>query len=135
MERLARRKSSANAEVTMTPMIDLVFLLLIFFLVTTSFTRETGLEIARPMAATAEQQEPTTILLAVDAEGQIFLDRERVDIRTMRGRIVLKLAEHPQASAVVIADKHATVEQVVALMDQCRLAGVQQVSIAAKAEQ
>lgn len=133
MERLARRKSSSNAEVTMTPMIDLVFLLLIFFLVTTSFTRDTGLEIAQPMAATAQQQEPTTIVLAVDADGLIFLDHERVDIRTVRGRVALKLAEHPQASAIVIADKRATVEQVVALMDQCRLAGVQQVSVAAKA--
>ncbi len=135
MQRIARRSSGSSTAIDMTPMIDLIFLLLIFFIVTTSFVKETGVEVEKPVASTAQKREDSSVLIAVTSEGRIFMDNEEVDIRSVRGRVSVMLSDNPKAAAVVIADKNARVETVVEIMDQCRLAGVNHVSLAAKGGQ
>ncbi len=129
-------KSSARmrrreAEVNMSPLIDLVFLLLIFFMVTTSFVRETGVDVERPSASTATLSKNGNILIAVSQDGGIFFDKKKIDIRSVRSYISRALAENPEGAVIIIADKSSNTGAVIQVMDQCRLAGAKQISIAA----
>ncbi len=129
--RNSARMRRREAEVNMSPLIDLVFLLLIFFMVTTSFVRETGVEVARPSASTATLTKAGNILIAVSQDGNIFFDKKRIDIRSVRSYITRALAENPEGSVIIIADKVSHTGMVIEVMDQCRLAGAKQISIAA----
>lgn len=125
------RGSGQTAEVNMAPLIDLVFLLLIFFLVTTSFVKETGVDVQRPQASTATVKEAGNILVGVSSEGKIFLESKEIDVRSVRAHIERSLAENPEGAVVVVADKDSSTGVVIQVMDQCRLAGAKNVSIAA----
>jgi biopolymer transport protein ExbD len=130
-----RRKNRAGVELNMAPLIDMVFILLIFFLVTTSFVKETGIEVSRPTATTAEQKEKATLLVGVDADNRIYFDHREIDIRAVRANIERGLAENPEGSVVIVADKASATGVAIEVMDGCRLAGAQNVSIAAKLPQ
>ncbi len=129
--RNSARMRRREAEVNMSPLIDLVFLLLIFFMVTTSFVRETGVEVSRPSASTATLTKSGNILIAVSQDGDIFFDKKKIDIRSVRSYITRALAENPEGSVVIIADRVSHTGMVIKVMDQCRLAGAKQISIAA----
>lgn len=131
----ARRNNRSIAELNMAPMIDMVFLLLIFFLVTTSFVKETGIEVSRPTATTAEQKEKSTLLVGINADNRIYFDRREIDIRAVRANIERGLAENPEGSVVIVADKASATGVAIEVMDGCRLAGAKNVSIAAKLPQ
>ncbi len=124
----AKRKT---AEINISPLIDLVFLLLIFFMVTTSFVRETGVEVNRPSAETASSNDKGSILIGVTSSGEIFFDNKQIDIRTVKIHIKRALYENPEGSVIVVADKKSSTGTVIKVMDQCRLAGASGVSIAA----
>jgi biopolymer transport protein ExbD len=109
----------------------MVFILLIFFLVTTSFVKETGVEISRPAASTAVAKEKATILIGVTKDNTIHLDHREVDIRAVRANVERCLAENPQGSVVIVADKESLTGLVISVMDACKLAGAENVSIAA----
>jgi biopolymer transport protein ExbD len=130
MRRKARRLRE-EATLDMTPMLDIVFIMLIFFIVTTSFIKETGIEINRPNAATAERDEKGNILVAISENNDVFIDRRKVDIRAIRPNIVRLRAENPEGSVIIQADKASQTGLLVQAMDQIRLAGVQEISIAA----
>jgi biopolymer transport protein ExbD len=130
--RLSLKYAQHSDEINIAPLIDLIFLLLIFFMVTTSFVKETGIDVQRPSAATAQVEEKGNIFIAVDADGQIFMDKQRIDIRMVRAHVESALAEHPQGAAVIVADRHSDTGIVIEIMDQCRLAGADNVSIAAR---
>ncbi len=121
--------------INITPLVDMVFILLIFFIATSSFVKETGVEVQRPRAKTAITQEQASILVAVTENGEIWINKERVDIRTLRGYIERLQAENPEAAAVILADKGARAGLVVQALDQARLAGVQNVAVAATKSQ
>ena len=125
------RGSHKTADINMAPLIDLVFLLLIFFLVTTSFVKETGIDVERPQASTAAIEEAGNILVGVSANDRIFLDSREIDVRSVRSHIERCLAENPEGAVVVVADKQSSTGVVIQVMDQCRLAGARNVSIAA----
>ncbi len=125
------RQNHKAADVNISPLIDLVFLLLIFFMVTTSFVKETGVDVERPTASTAASAENSNILIAVTKEGEIFFDQQRIDIRTVRGHIARAIAENPGGDVIVVADRHSHTGTVVQVMDQCRLAGAKRVNLAA----
>ena len=127
----AWRRGSQGVDINMGPLIDMVFLLLIFFVVTTSFVKETGLDVQRPVASTAEVKEKGNILIGVSGDGRIFIDRKEIDIRSVRAHIERFLAENPESGVVVVADKMSQTGQVIEIMDHCRLAGAKNVSIAA----
>ncbi len=126
-----------NSELTlnMGPMIDMVFLLLIFFVVTTSFVKETGIDVQRSTAATAEVKERGNIMLGVNADGQIYYEGKRIDVRSVRAHLERALAEDPESGVVIVADKDSNTGVVVQAMDQCRLAGAKQVSLAARRDE
>jgi len=128
------RGGNDNVDVNMSPLIDMVFLLLIFFVVTTSFVKESGIEVSRSTASTAEVKENASIMIGVNAEGEVYMGGKRVDVRSVRGLVERALAEDPEAGVVVVADKGSETGEVVKVMDQCRLAGASSVSLAAKRE-
>ncbi len=127
----ARRANAKNLELNIAPLIDMVFILLIFFLVTTSFLKETGVDISRPAASTAVSKTKTTILIGVTKENTIHIDRREVDIRAVRANVERALAENPDGSVVIVADKLSLTGLVINVMDACKLAGAENVSIAA----
>ncbi len=127
----ARRANSKNLELNIAPLIDMVFILLIFFLVTTSFVKETGVDISRPAASTAVSKTKTTILIGVTRDQTIHIDRRQVDIRAVRANVERALAETPGGSVVIVADKESLTGLVITVMDACKMAGAENVSIAA----
>jgi biopolymer transport protein ExbD len=134
MIQVKRRKSAGPIELNMGPLMDLVFLLLIFFIVTTTFVKETGLEVYRPSAKTAAKQEKSTVLIGISKEGTVYMENKIIDIRAVRAHVEKALADSPEAGVIVVADKHSHTGTVVTVIDQARLAGARGVSIAAKIE-
>lgn len=122
---------SGDTGVDMTPMLDIVFIMLIFFIVTTSFVKETGIDINRPQASTAVVKERGNILIAITASGDVWLDRRKVDIRAVRANVERLRAENPEGMVVIQADKQAQTGRLVQVMDQVKLAGVENISLAA----
>ncbi len=127
-----RRSRRAATELNIAPLIDMVFILLIFFLVTTSFVKETGIDVSRPTAATATVQKNTTILIGIDAEDRVFIDRREVDVRAVRANVERALAESPDGAVVVVADSESNTGTAIRVMDGCRMAGAENVSLAAR---
>ncbi len=125
-------KQKGATDVNMTPMIDMVFILLIFFIVSTSFVRETGIDINRPNADTAVQQNKGNILVAINENGEIWMENRRIDIRSVRANVERLHAENPESAVVIQADKASATGVLIQVMDQVRLAGVSNVSVAAK---
>ncbi len=129
------RGKGDSVELNMAPLIDMVFLLLIFFAVTTSFVKEAGIDVQRASAATAEVKERGSIMIGVSNDGEVYMGGKKVDIRSVRGLIERALAEDPGSGVVVVADKRSMTGAVVKVMDQCRLAGAENVSLAANREE
>jgi biopolymer transport protein ExbD len=121
-----------NEEINMTPMLDVVFIMLIFFIVTATFVKEAGIDVNRPEAATAVQKKRANILVAISDKGEIWINKRQVDVRAVQANIERLHAENPQGSVVIQADKLATTETLIKVMDASRSAGVFDVSIAAQ---
>ena len=121
-----------ESQIDMTPMLDIVFIMLIFFVVTASFVKESGIDVNRPEAETAVKQDRANIFVAIDDKGVIWIDNRRVDVAQVRANIERLHAENPQGSVVIQADEQAVTKQLVAVMDAARAAGVFNISIAAQ---
>lgn len=119
-------------EINMAPLIDMTFLLLIFFIVTTSFVKETGLDVHRPSAKSAESKAKSTIMVGVSRQGLIYMENRPIDVRSVRANVEKAIADSPEAGVIVVADKESSTGVVVNVIDQCRLAGARAVSIATK---
>jgi biopolymer transport protein ExbD len=126
-----RHRSEDESGIDLTPMLDVVFIMLIFFIVTTTFVRETGIEINRPTAQTAEARPGGNILVALRANGEIWIDQRVVDLRAVRANVERLRAENPEGTAVILADRGSETGLLVQVMDQIRLGGIQQIAIAA----
>ena len=130
---LPRRKQK-DVGIEMGPLMDIVFILLIFFVVTSSFTRETGVDVTKPQAQSASQLEKENLLIAITREGTIHMNERQVDLASLQDILKQSLAKAPDREAVVIADKEAGTGVLVQVIDMCNLAGVKKVSIAAQAD-
>ena len=130
---LPRRKQK-DVGIEMGPLMDIVFILLIFFVVTSSFTRETGVDVTKPQAQSASQLEKENLLIAITREGTIHMNERQVDLASLQDILKQSLAKAPDREAVVIADKESETGVLVQVIDMCNLAGVKKVSIAAQAE-
>lgn len=119
-------------EINMTPMLDVVFILLIFFIVTASFVKEAGIEVNRPEAATAVKKNRANILVAISDKGEIWINKRRIDVRAVQANIERLKAENPQGTVIIQADKKSTTDTLIKVMDAARAAGVFDVSIAAQ---
>ena len=120
-----------ETELDMTPMLDIVFIMLIFFIVTTSFVKESGVTVSSPSAQSASQQESVNIFIAITAEGEVWIDRKPVDPRSVRAIVARLHADNPEGSVIIQSDEAATTGILVEVMDQVRLAGVEAIAIAA----
>ncbi len=130
----ARRHLPAeeDTELDMTPMLDIVFIMLIFFIVTTSFVKESGVTVNTPQASTAANQENANIFIAITATGEVWIDRRPVDPRSVRALVARLHADNPEGSVIIQSDADAATGTLVDVMDQVRLAGVEGIAIAAE---
>lgn len=127
-----RIREEEEAELDMTPMLDIVFIMLIFFIVTTSFVKEAGIDVHRPEASQATSKPSANIFIAVRENGEVWMDRRQVDVERVAANLERLLAEQPTDMVVIQADKEARHGIVVKVMDQVKEAGIAQISIAAE---
>ena len=127
--------SAEEADINLAPMLDIVFIMLIFFVVTTSFVKESGIDVNRPTAQTAERRERGNILIAIAPNGEIWIDKRAVDIRSLRAVVERLIAENPESAVIIQGDRAAQIGLLVEVMDQVRKGGVTNVSIAATPEE
>ena len=125
------KTETGPAALNITPLIDMVFILLIFFAVNASFVKEAGVEIERPSARTAQTKQQANIMIAVTENDEVWVDRQRVDPRSVRGHVERLHAENPEGSVVILADEDSRTGLVIEVLDQARLAGVENVAVAA----
>ena len=118
-----------DADINLTPMLDVVFIMLIFFIVTATFIKQAGIEVSRPEALTAEQKPTVAMLIAIAPNGDIWIDKKRVDPATVRAHIERLHAENPKGGLVVQADKDSTNEKLMAVLGAARAAGLREVAI------
>jgi biopolymer transport protein ExbD len=128
------KQESASESVNMTPLIDMVFILLIFFLVTASFTKESGIDVDRPTASTAIREEQGSMIIGINKDGEIWMDNQQVELRAVRAHVEHNYAQNPEGTVIILADENARTGTTVEVLDQVRLAGVTNVSIAASNE-
>ena len=131
---MARRRASKSGEeeaIQLTPMLDVVFIMLIFFIVTATFVKESGINVTRPVAETAERKVRASILIAISKSNEIWISKKRIDIRSVRSAVEQLLAENPKGSVVIQADRKSRNGLFVKVMDQARAAGAQEIAIAA----
>jgi biopolymer transport protein ExbD len=120
-----------ESSIDLTPMLDVVFIMLIFFIVTASFIKEAGLDVNRPDAPVTESKpEDANILVAIHQNDEIWIDRRLIDPRALRANIERLHAENPKGSVVIMADTKSTNKMLVTVMDAARQAGVYNISIA-----
>ncbi len=127
-------QDSNTAEVNMSPLIDMVFILLIFFVITTNFNRQTGVDVSKPKAQSAVSQGHQTLMVGVTREGTVHVHGRQISIERLRTRIGQEITKRPDMTVVIIADQQAAIGKAVQVMDQCALAGASKVSIAADKE-
>ncbi|MBL4856461.1 biopolymer transporter ExbD [Idiomarina sp. M1R2S28] len=123
-----------ESAIDMTPMLDVVFIMLIFFIVTASFVKEAGIDVNRPDAATAVQKDRANILIAISENNEIWIDKRQVDVRAVQANIERLYAENPQGSVVIQADQESNTRVLIKVMDAARSAGVYDVSVATDEE-
>lgn len=130
---LMKKKDAEEAgEIDLTPMLDVVFILLIFFIVTSVFVTEAGIDVTKPEASTADSQKGDLILIAVGEQGDIWMDGDLIDPRFIRSRFELRLADAPNSSVVIQADQNADNERVLQILAAAREASIESVSISAE---
>ncbi|MBM4269046.1 MAG: biopolymer transporter ExbD [Deltaproteobacteria bacterium] len=133
---LARSHSDHEGDdhgIDLAPMLDFVLNLLIFFIITTSFVKETGVVVTKPEAQTAAHKESGNILIAIRENGELWMDRRQVELRDVRANIERMHAERPEDTVVIVADKSAKSGLMAKVMDEVRLGGIKDVSVAAAA--
>jgi len=123
-QRLLFAEQQEEAGINMTPMLDVVFIMLIFFIVSTSFIREAGIEVDRPAAESSELQTKAAVMIALSESAELWMDRQPIDIRMVRPAVERLKAEQADLHVVVQADENSSTGQLVKLLDQLRMADV-----------
>ena len=131
MMRLHTRDDGGSAAINLTPLIDMVFILLIFFAVNSTFVKFPGVEVDQPVARSTSVQQASTILIAVTSTGEVWIDKKKVDVRRVRGVVERMFVESPEASVVILSVQDSRSGVVVDVIDQARLAGATKVALAA----
>jgi biopolymer transport protein ExbD len=123
-------RTDEESDINLTPMLDVVFIMLIFFIVTATFIKQAGIEVYRPEALTAVQKPTVSVLVAIGENGDIWIDKKKVDVATVRAHIERLHAENPKGGLVIQADKESKTEKVMAVLAAARAAGLTEVAIA-----
>lgn len=129
-----RRNREEDMDINITPMLDIVFIMLIFFIVTTSFVKETGIDPKRPVAETSAAKPAGNILIGVDVDGQIWMNNRRIELNQVRQLVEDAVVENPESSAVLVSDESSPTGVLIDVMDQVRLAGVINIAVSATPE-
>ena len=127
-----RNREEEDASIDMTPMLDIVFIMLIFFIVTTSFVKEAGIQVNKPEASNTTKEPSANIFIAIRDTGEVWMDKRQVDFERVGANIERMLAEQPTDVVVIQADTKAEHGVVVEVMDQVKEAGIDKISIAAE---
>ena len=117
------RHDTEEAKVDLTPMLDIVFIMLIFFIVTSTFIKEPGVDIERPDAETTQKVKTVAVLIAITSDNRIFIDKKEIDLRAVRGSVERMLAENPNGAIVIQADKDSEAGVMMKVMESVRDAG------------
>ena len=128
MNRFSR--SDEESDINLTPMLDVVFIMLIFFIVTATFIKQAGIEVLRPEAFTAVKKPTVSVLVAINENGDIWIDKKKVDVGAVRAHIERIHAENPKGGLVIQADRAAKSEKLMAVLSAARAAGLKDVAIA-----
>ena len=129
---MGRRTKAAEEDqnaIDLTPMLDVVFIMLIFFIVTASFIKEAGIEIDRPEATTALLNKNASILIAVSSNNEVWIDKNRVDIRAVKTSIERLYAENPKGAVVIQADDNSNIETLTKVAEAAREVGILDISV------
>ncbi|NKI35060.1 biopolymer transporter ExbD [Wenzhouxiangella sp. XN79A] len=130
---MARRHAAKDEpEINITPMLDIVFIMLIFFIVTTTFVRETGVEVEKPTAITSEARPQGNVLIGIDSNDQIWMNGSQIELSDVRTLVSRARDENPEGSVILISDKGARTGTLVDIMDQVQAAGVSRMAISAE---
>lgn len=129
MSRKTVKPDEEAQAIDLTPMLDVVFIMLIFFIVTATFIKETGIEVNRPEATTADEKPDAAILIGVNASDEIWIDKKQVDLRGVKGEIEKLRAENPQGTVVIQADAGANMKMVVGITESARELGILDVAV------
>jgi biopolymer transport protein ExbD len=124
-------RTKKAVDIDIAPLMDMVFILLIFFIVTSTFTRETGVDVTKPQAQSAQQVQKENILVAITREGTVHVNERQVDMAALKDVLGQMIQRNPDREAVLIADRNAQTGMLVQVIDACNLSGVKKVSIAA----
>lgn len=119
-----------ESQIDLTPMLDVVFIMLIFFIVTSTFVKEAGVDVTRPEAETSAPTDASSIQIGITSNNQIWIDKRQVDKRAVRANVEKGLAESPGAAVIIVADALSNTETLIEVMDQARMAGAASVSVA-----
>lgn len=117
---LSEAAADEEGAIDLTPMLDVVFIMLIFFIVTATFIKESGVEVNRPEASTANQKDDTTVLIAISADNSIWMDKRRIDVRSVKANVERLHAENPEGGVVIQGDKNATLDTFTKVLDAAR---------------
>lgn len=134
MRRASRSRQEEDAKIDITPMLDVVFIMLIFFIVTASFIKESGAKVIKPEAVNSESRPRASILLAIDENNDIWLDRQQIDPRAIKANLSRLRAENPEGEIMVQADINSEAEAVLEVVDKLRDAGIEVTRISTKSE-
>ena len=124
-----KSESSSEDDINITPLMDITFIMLIFFIVTSTFVREPGVTVDRPEAQTATTRKFATILVAITADNKVWIDKKNIDVDAVRATVEQLNAENPKGTAVVQVDKDADTRFLVEVVDQIREAGISDVAV------
>lgn len=134
MRRVSRNRQEDESKIDITPMLDVVFIMLIFFIVTASFIKESGANVVKPVAETEEKKPKATILLAINEKDEIWLDRRKLDPRAVKANLNRLRAENPEGEVIVQADQNSTAETVMKVIEALKDAGIPVPTIATESE-
>jgi len=134
MRRGSRSRQDEDAKIDITPMLDVVFIMLIFFIVTASFIKESGAKVIKPEAVNAEERPRASILLAIDENNDIWLDRQQIDPRAIKANLSRLRAENPEGEIMVQADINSEAEAVLEVVDKLRDAGIEVTRVSTQSE-
>ena len=133
MKRIVKSgRRSEETELNMAPLIDMIFILLIFFLVQASFVKQSGVFVTKSIAETAEKKDKTNLILGITRDNTIYIEGREVDIRDVRSQMERFLVENPDGYVVISPDKDSRTEITLKVQDQCRAAGIRNLSISAE---
>lgn len=129
-----RKRRARGAEINMAPLLDMMFILLIFLMVTSHFSRESGLEIEKPLARTGSPQGRDSVLVALQRDGGVRMGGRAVSQQTLEQTVREALSETPGSPVMIVADRRALTEHLVKVYDRCRMAGAQKILVATREE-